>query len=606
MAGRRVLNVCEDLINQDRLAAMICNKYDEWKNARRRWEDTAAEVSKYIFATDTTTTPNAQLPWKNKTTRPKLCQIRDNLHANYMAALFPTEDWFNWLPADPNSTDKEKAEAIRAYMKQKLKDSKFKEIVSRFVLDYIDYGNVIGDVEYATETFTGPDGTIINGFIGPRAVRISPYDIVFDITAPSFEQAPKITRALLTFGDIHKLMKIDPNWQRVKPQQIAEIEDNRRQVLGYQNSDVKKYEGLVAAGFSSLYQYYSSGLVEVVEFEGDIYDLDKGTFYENHIITVIDRAYIIRKEPINTWTGRSTKRHVGWRLRPDNLMAMGPLDNLVGMQYRIDHLENLKADVFDLIAYPQWKIKGYVEDFRTGPDERIYMEENADVEQLRPDTTALNADMQIRELEDQMEEMAGAPRQAVGQRTPGEKTKFEVQVLENGAARVFHNKIAYFEENFIEPLLNSMLELARRNITAAETVQTIDNDIGVIKFLEVTKADLEAKGKLTPMGARHFAAQAQLIQNLTTLSQTPLFQSPSVSVHFSGLRLAKLLEDNMGLTQYRVVEPNIGVIEMAETQKMTAAAQEQVQAEAMTPVLDQGDVPDAEIEEESADPIPIE
>lgn len=603
MAGRRVLNVCDELITPDRLAAMISNKYDEWKSARRSWEDSASEVSKYIFATDTTSTANSTLPWKNKTTRPKLCQIRDNLHANYMAALFPTEDWFTWMPADANSTDKDKAEAIKAYMKQKLKDSKFKETVSRFVLDYIDYGNVFGDAEYISETFQGPDGTPINGYIGPRAVRISPYDIVFDVTSNSFENASKITRALITLGDIHKLIKIDPNWQRPGIEAtIARIEDNRRQVIGYQSSDIKKAEGLIAAGFSSLHQYYSSGMVEVLEFEGDIYDLESGTFYENHIITVIDRAYIVRKEPISTWTGRSTKRHAGWRLRPDNLMAMGPLDNLVGMQYRIDHLENLKADVFDLIAYPQWKIKGYVEDFKTGPDERIYMEETADVEQLRPDTTALNADMQIRELEDQMEEMAGAPRQAVGQRTPGEKTKFEVQVLENGAARVFHNKIAYFEENFIEPLLNSMLELARRNITSAESVQTIDSDIGVIKFLEVTKADLQARGKLVPMGARHFAAQAQLIQNITTLSQTPLFQSPSVSVHFSGLRLARLIEDNLGLSQYRIVEPNIGVIEMAETQKMTAAAQEQVQAEAMTPVMDEGDIPDAEPESD----VPIE
>ncbi len=599
MAGRRVLNVSENLVDPDRLAATITNKFDEWKNARRKWEDSAAEVSKYVFATDTQTTANAKLPWKNKTTRPKLCQIRDNLHANYMAALFPTEDWFDWKPADPNSTDKEKAEAIRAYMKQKLRDSAFEETVSRFVLDYIDYGNVIGDAEYATETFNGPDGTPVNGYIGPRVVRISPYDVVFDVTATSFEQAPKITRALLTLGDIHKLMKIDPNWSRVSPDTIAKIEENRRQVIGYQSSDIKKAEGLVAAGFSDLHQYYSSGLVEVLEFEGDLYDLNDGTFYENHIITVVDRAYLIRKEPINTWTGRSTKRHAGWRLRPDNLMAMGPLDNLVGMQYRIDHLENLKADVFDLIAFPQWKIKGYVEDFEIGPNERIYMEESADVEQLRPDTTALNADMQIRELEDQMEEMAGAPRQAVGQRTPGEKTKFEVQVLENGAARVFQNKISYFEKNFVEPLLNSMLELARRNISAAETVQTVDTDIGVIKFLEITKADLQAKGKLVPMGARHFAAQAQLIQNLTAISQTPIFQSPSVSVHFSGLRIAKLIEDNLGLGQYRVVEPNIGVIEQAETQKMAATAQEQVQAEAMTPALDQGDVPDVEDEQEA-------
>lgn len=597
MAGRRVLNVKEDLVQPENLASMISNQYDLWKSARSNWEHTAAEVSRYVFATDTQTTPNAKLPWKNKTTRPKLCQIRDNLHANYMAALFPTEDWFNWEPADKNSTDKDKAIAIKAYMKNKLRESKFEQTISRLVLDYIDYGNAFGDAEYVTETYRAADGEIRYAYVGPRAVRISPYDIVFDITSPSFEQAPKITRALLTLGDIHKLMKSDPVWMKVNPAQIAKIEDNRRMVQGYTQSDVKKAEGLVADGFSSLYQYYTSGLVEVLEFEGDIYDLDSQTFYENHIITIIDRAYVIRKEPIDTWTGRSTKQHVGWRLRPDNLMAMGPLDNLVGMQYRIDHLENLKADVFDLIAYPQWKIKGYVEDFQTGPDERIYMEESADVEQLRPDTTALNADLQIRELEEQMEEMAGAPKQAMGVRTPGEKTKFEVQALENAAGRIFHNKIAFFERNFLEPLLNTMLELARRNIDAAETVRVIDNDIGVVKFLEVTKADLQAKGKLVPMGARHFAAQSQLIQNITTLSQTPIFQSPAVSVHFSGLRLARLIEDNLGLSQYKIVEPNIGVIEQAETMKLAASAQEQVQAEAITPVMTEEDIPDVEDEE---------
>ena len=54
---------------------------------------------------------------------------------------------------------------------------------------------------------------------------------------------------------------------------------------------------------------------------------------------------------------------------------MGPLDNLVGMQYRIDHLENLKADVFDQIAYPIIKIRGDVEDFDFEPAARIYMGE---------------------------------------------------------------------------------------------------------------------------------------------------------------------------------------------------------------------------------------
>lgn len=599
MAGRRTLTVSGELITPDRLASMIADRYDQWKMARSKKDADMQEVRNYVFATDTTTTTNAQLPWKNKTTRPKLCQIRDNLHANYMAALFPSEDWFDWLAEDEESADAEKARAIRAYMKNKLREDRFEEKVSRFVLDYIDAGNVFGDCEYANETFTGKDGNPVTGYVGPRAVRISPLDVVFDVTSPSFELAPKIVRSILSLGDIHKLMKIDPQWQtdEIKAQ-VAKIEENRRQVLSFNQADIRKDQGLVADGFASLHHYYSSGLVEVLEFEGDLYELDTGKFYENHIITIVDRAYVLRKEPINTWTGRTTKLHCGWRLRPDNLFAMGPLDNLVGLQYRIDHLENMRADAWDMYAYPMAKIKGYVEDFEFGPLQRAYMEENADVEFMRPEPTVFNADLQIRELEEQMEEMAGAPKQAVGQRTPGEKTKFEVQVLENGASRVFQNKITYFEKHFLEPLLNSMLEMARRNIDVKELVRVMDDDLGVVEFLEVTREDLQAKGKLVPMGARHFAAQAQLVQNVSAWSQTPVFQSPSVAVHISGFRLAKLMEENLGLAKYKIVEQNIGVIEQAETMKLAASAQEQVQTDSLTPTMVPEDVPSAETETE--------
>ena len=124
---------------------------------------------------------------------------------------------------------------------------------------------------------------------------------------------------------------------------------------------------------------------------------------------------------------------------------MGPLDNLVGMQYRIDHLENLKADAFDQIAVPLIKIKGLVEDFEFQPGERIYTGEDGDVEFLRPESSILQANLEIQELEAEMEIMAGAPREAMGIRTPGEKTAFEVQRLDAAASRTFQHKINAFE-----------------------------------------------------------------------------------------------------------------------------------------------------------------
>src|SRR5690606_28773647 len=154
----------------------------------------------------------------------------------------------------------------------------------------------------------------------------------------------------------------------------------------------------------------------------------------------------------------------GWRVRQDNLWAMGPLDNLVGMQYRLDHIENMKADVFDLVTFPPLKIKGIVNDFTWGPMEKIYVDADGDVELLSPNVQALQANVGRAAIEQRREERAGSPKEAMGFRTPREKTACEVQRLENAASRIFQNKTAQFEEQIIEPILNAMLVLAQNHL----------------------------------------------------------------------------------------------------------------------------------------------
>src|SRR5688572_8605597 len=182
----------ELLLQPDALATQISNTWVRWKNTRTVWENRVREVTSYVFATDTSTTTNNKLPWKNRTTRPKLCQIRDNLHANYMAALFPNDRWFKWEADDEDGLSKEKARAVEAFMFNKFKESKFKQTVSRLVYDYIDAGNPFADVEFVKEQAVDVQGRVTNVYVGPRLVRIAPVDICFDLTAPSFEQTPKI------------------------------------------------------------------------------------------------------------------------------------------------------------------------------------------------------------------------------------------------------------------------------------------------------------------------------------------------------------------------------------------------------------------------------
>lgn len=567
---------------RDNLGKTIANLWVTWNSSRTDWLKEKQELRQYLFATSTRDTANSKLPWKNSTVTPKLTQIRDNLHANYMAALFPNDNWFVWEAADREAVSIKKKEAIQNYMKTKLKASGFELSVAQLVYDYIDYGNVIAGHEYVNQVKRDPvTGEDLVLYRGPKAFRVSALDCVFDPTASSFDNSPFIRRVLKSLGDLKRDVETKPNLG-YKADVLAKAMELRKGLRD--NVDWIKADGLVVDGFGSIEQYFQSGMVELLEFWGDIYDPESGNLYCDQVITVVDRMWVLRQQPNASWTGSRPYKHCGWRLRPDNLWAAGPLDQLVGMQYRIDHLENLKADVFDQIAHPVVKIKGTtVEDFIFGPGVEIHCGDEGDIEILRPDAAALGADMEIQTLMNRMEELAGAPREAMGIRTPGEKTKYEMQVLENGAGRIFQAKVNWFERSVLEPLLNSMLEEARRSMGAgADTIRVVDPDTGAEEFVQINKEDLTAKGKLYPVGARHFAEQAKFIQEL---QQTLMLikDYPPVQAHISGKAIAKALEENLGWKPYKIVRDNVALVEQAQTQRIGQTMQEQVATEAAMP-----------------------
>jgi hypothetical protein len=508
------------------------------------------------------------LPWSNSTTTPKLTQIMDNLHANYFATLFPQSKWMRFEAETKEANTKAKRSVIQAYMDNKVRQSDFVNISSDLLYDYIQYGNCFATVVWEDNYQVKAEGDLVVNYVGPKMVRISPYDICFNPTAPSFGKSPKIIKSIQTLGEIRGMIDSDPS-KKYMEGVFDKMMGARAAVTG-SDATYNKADGYIADGFTSIQQYYESDYVEILTFYGDYYDSENGVLYKNRIITVADRAYVLANEENPSWLGNAPIFHAGWRPRPDNLYAMGPLDNLVGMQYRIDHLENLKSDVFDQIAYPILKIRGDVEDFDFEPGSRIYMGEEGDVGYMAPDATALQADLQIRVLEDKMEEMAGAPRQAMGIRTPGEKTAFEVQSLQNSASRIFEHKTAHFERVFLEPILNAMLEVSRRYMNMSDTIRVLDDATGAVLFQTITKDDITAKGKIVPVGARHFAERARRIQNLTQLYQIKL-SDPTVSAHLSGKEFARILSEELG--EPELFSENISVSEQLETQQQMQEAE---------------------------------
>lgn len=569
------------LLSQDDASKWVSYLWDKYNQQRRGKIEEWLELRNYIFATDTSTTSVGALPWKNSTTIPKLCQIRDNLHSNYISSLFPNDDWLRWQGYGKADSTKKKAKAIQSYMSNKCREGHFRTEMSKLLYDYIDYGNAFCTPTFESKYKEMPDGSVVPGYIGPRVKRISPLDIVFNPLADTFESSFKIVRSVKTLGELKKLAEDEPEsafWKAA----VERREKLRMDLGGYSIEDFDKARSYSVDGFGNMYEYYMGDFVEILEFYGDYHDQSTGELRTNRIITVVDRSLEVRNETIPTWFGHTPIYHVGWRFRPDNLWAMGPLDNLVGMQYRIDHLENLKADAMDLIVHPPLVIVGDVEQFTWGPGVEIHMDEGGSIGEVAKNLNGLvSAENNIQMYEAKMELYAGAPREAMGMRTPGEKTALEVQTLNNAAGRIFQEKITTFEIELLEPALNAMLEVARRNMQTSDVIRVMDDDIGVKEFLTVTKEDITANGQIRPIGARHFSKQAQDLQNIIGVFNSPI--GTMIAPHTSGKQMTKFVDDVTGLKGYDIFRPNVAVFEQQETQALVNQAQEDVAVQSSVP-----------------------
>ena len=571
----------ENIINPDMLATRLTQRYIEWDAMRNVWKNDKEEVRRYVYATDTTQTTNSSLPWKNKTTIPKLCQIRDNLYSNYTATLFPKRKWLLWEANEFDSNQKAKRDSIVNYMSWAIEQPSFKHEMDKIILDYIDFGNCFATVEWVDQR-VDVGGKMQSGYVGPAIRRISPLDIVMNPTAENFIQSPKFVRSIISLGELKEnLDRMSNDENRERYQELYDyLQDLRFRAREFEWDWQQRDRLYQMDGFTSFRAYLLSDYCEVLTFYGDWYDPYTKTFEKNRVITVVDRHKVICNEPNPSYFGYPPIFHVPWRKKQDNLWGMGPLDNLVGMQYRLDHVENMKADIWDLVRYPVQKVKGFVEDFTWQPGEKIFVSEEGDVELVQPQVEVLQSNMEIGYLTSTMEEMAGAPREAMGIRSPGEKTKYEIQSLENASSRLYQNKINQFEEQMVEPLLNAMLELARRNMSGATTIRVFDDEFKMASFQTLTPEDITGSGRIRPVAARHFAEQAQLIQNLNGLTASNMW--PFVQAHWSSVKLAKIYENLFDLQDYEVVLPFVNLAEQADGQRQAQVLQEKLNKETMT------------------------
>lgn len=576
MSGESITVDTGDASIDEDLASFILTKFFLWDGykdgAKALWKETEA----YIYATDTKNGVMGQGAFDHTNHIPVVAPISQDLEAIMGQVIFPHDDWFNFKPYDQESATKQSRDKIKSFIKNRHAVSGFNKVRRKLVADFIHKGNCFAMVKFDNEEREDK-----RGYVGPRVMRISPYDIVFDPAADSFLDTAKIIRQVVSLGEVHKWAKAG----KVRKEAAEAVLDSRKNHGSKQTFNSDKDQQYIPAGFTDYNSYMTSGVVEILWFYGDIFDSERNLMKFGRKIACIDGQYILVDDEIDTVDGKPHIYQGVWQERPDNLWGMGPLDNIVGINHQVNHRENAKNDALDKLIYPDKVFLGDVEevyDDETGAS--IYLApEGGGVNELAVNTQFFQFDLEIDRMQQIARTAARLPLDLIGFRSPGEKTFGEVSALTEGAMRGFIHKAQDLEAFFGE-ILAAELELSSmpENQTAVLQVPgQVEN--GVIPFLEIAQKDLKVTGALVPEGALRFTRKNQVLSTMTQF-----FASGTLTpaqIHISGKKWAKLFEEMAELEGTGIVEEYAQITEGAEAAKISQQAEQLLAGDAAQPTL---------------------
>lgn len=572
-----------DLQEPDSLATAIAEKFVSWENSKDEWYRNAKETLENLYATSTRDIYNQSKDTDNSTHIPKLTQIRDMLITYYLDAMFSLPDYVDWEAYDYESIEVNTKNTIKSLAKQMVQDSGFKPIIRELVEDYVDYGNAFATAIPVNETLQ--DSMI---YQGPKAVRIDPLNIFFDPLAVSFEKSPKIIRTIKTLGELMVEADEMPEEASAYKEALKKAIDKRSRIheaVSSTNADMIKDDICNIAGVGSWSTYYSSDVVELLTFYGDLYDIHTNKLHKSVRIVIMDRSSVLVEESLKNYGFYSNIFKAGWRDRKDNLWSMSPLDNIKGLQFMVDFLENKRADIFNYISNPMWITRGDVEmPEYLYPGAHIGLDTDGTFETVAPNAIALQADTYVDRYINLMEEMAGAPREAMGFRTPGEKTAFEVSQLNTASSRLFNEKVRKFEMEMLEPLLTMMLRIYLEDPTRTVKVRNQSED-GVVMFTDVNVDELSAQGHFIAMGSNTYTEKARMAQTVMQIYNSAIVSDPVVFNYFNPKILAKILAYTTGLDSWKdIIKENARAnaeIDLAKTREFAQQQVEETQVQGM-------------------------
>lgn len=574
--------VSEKGMSDRQIASLITDRWVTLWEQRKKLRSMDHEVQEYLHATSTKGTANQKdHEGQGHTTNiPMLYKTKEMLVALYMDMIFPSTSYMKWTgQAAVDKKTVSKGQATAEYMRKKMAYRPNAKAALQLITDFVERGRVASLTGFERVMRENKVGTKDVYYEGPTIKRLHPESYVFDVTATDVQSTPKIIRQVYPMAQI---MRMHEDGSKIYTKEIMnKLTSRRRESQAGFSEDRAKYITMNMHGLGNYSAYLQSGNVEVLVFLGDLYDNVSNTLLRDQHILIVDRADVLYQETSTMITGDNFHYHV-YEPFENTLGGLGPLHKVVGLQYALNHTQNMKANAVDLEVKPPTKFMGGDATQEIEPGARLIMDTDEDISFLNVQTQALQLNNDQSFTMGMYEQVTGIPSELSGIRTPGEKTATEHNSIISSGQRIPLTKAKYFEQFFWEPILQSMLEIAKENMQGTDFVAILNTETGQQDFMEVGRDDLAASGDIAPIGARGLAEESRALREFLEITQNPVM-AQLLQPHISGKQLARKVEKSLNWEHSGVLRDFVQLTEQAELQDLATVADQKGQEHQLTP-----------------------
>lgn len=483
--------------------------------------------------------------WRHKVNKGKAFSQVETIHSYMMQAQFPSRQWFEAKPDDPEFHLE--AKAISKFMAKTLEKAQFTTVYSDWLRQLIITGTSVMGLPYRYDTLKQRVR---------RKVRIPSNlengTIVTDKVMWVVDEQPDVIQGVPSFEVVNTLdVYMDPNCvagDETAPF-IRVIRKRRSEVIRLMKTGVyrsaineaitassvftvqgvnelKEYEGIqVQAGHTM------SDMVELLEYWGDLH-LDGITYHDVHAV-VMNGGSVLVWEPNPYWGGRPYV--IGTYIPTVNQpYAIGALQPSLGLLTVDNNLLNHRLDAMEVSIDPMYEVAADSglddEEIFTEPGKVYRTTSPGSFSPIRTGDKAYTITYQEQGiLEQSISDNSGTPSLvSSGQVRAGERvTAAEIQSIRDAGGNRLSGVFFHIEST----ATNSMLKKTLRSLQQfmdetmkVEVTAKLDDTTSVL-FVEVNPEDLQAAYELTPLGSTNVIEREQYIdqrvQLLGIVSQIP-------------------------------------------------------------------------------------